>query len=99
MKKILSLPPLSHIVTMFREETWDSLRDEFDVYENDSPGQMTAAAVHELIGERDAILHAVLERHSARDERGLGARRCVGAPLVVARRGRVSRPVWEGMIL
>lgn len=56
MKKILSLPPLSHIVTMFREDTWDSLRNEFDVYENDSPGQMTPAQVRGLIGERDAIM-------------------------------------------
>jgi phosphoglycerate dehydrogenase-like enzyme len=56
MKKILSLPPLSHIVTMFREETWDSLREEFDVYENDSPGQMPADKVNGLIGDRDAIM-------------------------------------------
>ncbi|HEX8552958.1 MAG TPA: hydroxyacid dehydrogenase [Abditibacteriaceae bacterium] len=41
MKKVLSQPPLSHIVTMFREESWDALRAEFDVYENESGEPMT----------------------------------------------------------
>ena len=56
MKKVLSLPPLSHIVTLFREETWDCLREEFDVYENETPGQMSAEQIQELIGDREAVI-------------------------------------------
>ena len=56
MKKDLSLPPLSHIVTLFREETWDCLRDEFDVYENTAPGAMSVEQLHELIADREAVI-------------------------------------------
>jgi phosphoglycerate dehydrogenase-like enzyme len=56
MKKVLSLPPLSHIVTMFREETWETLCAEFDVYENESAEQMTPEDVLKHVPTADAIL-------------------------------------------
>jgi phosphoglycerate dehydrogenase-like enzyme len=56
MKKVLSLPPLSHIVTMFREETWDSLCEEFEVYENESAEQMKPDEVLKHVATSDAIL-------------------------------------------
>jgi len=56
MKKILSQPPLSHIVTMFREETWDALRAEFDVFENESGAPMSREQALQHAGASEAIL-------------------------------------------
>lgn len=55
-KRILSLPPLSHIATMFEEETWSCLRSEFDVYENASSEPMPSEEVAARLGECDAVL-------------------------------------------
>jgi phosphoglycerate dehydrogenase-like enzyme len=56
MKKILSQPPLSHIVTMFREESWDALRAEFDVYENESGAAMTREETLKHLPDSEGIL-------------------------------------------
>ena len=55
-KRVLSLPPLSHIATMFEEETWACLREEFEVYENASFESMPAEEVAARLRECDAVL-------------------------------------------
>ena len=56
MNKVLSLPPLSHIVTMFREETWDALLAEFDVYENETGQPMSREESLEHLPASAAVL-------------------------------------------
>ena len=55
-KRILSLPPLSHIATMFEEDTWSCLREEFQVWENTSFEPMPADEVASRLRECDAVL-------------------------------------------
>lgn len=56
MKKVLSLPPPSHIELMFAPDVWAALNAEFDVAENTAPTQKSAAQLREAIGEFDAVL-------------------------------------------
>lgn len=55
-KRVLSLPPLSHIATMFEEETWSCLRDEFDVHENAGTEALGAPEVAARLRDCDAVL-------------------------------------------
>ncbi len=56
MKKVLSLPPPSHLDLMFRPTTWEALKNEFDVLENHQERQLSPAEVIAEIGDCDAVL-------------------------------------------
>ena len=56
MKKVLSLPPSSHIELMFAPETWAALTDEFEVVVNTETKQKISDELREWIGEFDAVL-------------------------------------------
>lgn len=56
MKKVLSLPPSSHIDLMFAPETWATLKSEFDVMENPETRQKTPDELCDVIGDFDAVL-------------------------------------------
>ncbi len=56
MKKVLSLPPSSHIELMFAPEVWATLTSEFAVTVNDEPKQKTSDELRDCIGEFDAVL-------------------------------------------
>ena len=56
MKKVLSLPPPSHIELMFAPDVWAALTDEFDVTVNCEPKQKTSDELREAIGDYDAVL-------------------------------------------
>ncbi len=55
-KRVLSLPPLSHIATMFEEETWSCLGDEFEVEENDGFEPLESEDVATRLRSCDAVL-------------------------------------------
>jgi phosphoglycerate dehydrogenase-like enzyme len=56
MKKVLSLPPRSHIEMMFSPDDWAALCGEFDVCENHETHQKNSGQLREVIGEFDAVL-------------------------------------------
>lgn len=56
MKKVLSLPPSSHIELMFAPDVWAALTSEFEVAINTEPRQKTSDELREVIGEFDAVL-------------------------------------------
>ena len=55
-KKVLSLPPLSHIELMFAPDVWQALNDAFEVTANDGNKQKSAGELREVISEYDAVL-------------------------------------------
>ncbi len=56
MKKVLSLPPLSHMEMMFAPDVWAALKSECDVVENTLARQKTSQELRETIGDFDAVL-------------------------------------------
>jgi phosphoglycerate dehydrogenase-like enzyme len=56
MKKVLSLPPSSHIELMFAPEVWAALNNEFDVTANTETRQKSSEELQECIGDFDAVL-------------------------------------------
>ena len=56
MKKVLSLPPLSHIQNMFAPEVWSALKNEFEVIENTEDRQKTHDEALTQIAECEAVL-------------------------------------------
>jgi len=54
--KVLSLPTPSHIANMFAPDDWSALCAEFEVIENSTERQMTAAEVLARIGDCDAVI-------------------------------------------
>ena len=55
-RKVLSLPPQSHIDLMFAPHVWQALNDEFDVAVNAQNKQKTSDELHAAIGEYEAVL-------------------------------------------
>lgn len=56
MKKVLSLPPPSHIEMMFAPDVWAALVSEFDVAENTAPRQRSSDELRDVIALYDAVL-------------------------------------------
>jgi len=56
MKKVLSLPPQSHIDCMFRPQVWQQMRDEFEVWQNPGERHLAAEDVLDRLPDCDAIL-------------------------------------------
>lgn len=56
MKKVLSLPPQSHIDLMFRPEVWAQMQAEFEVWQNPGPRHLRPEEVLDRLPSCDAIL-------------------------------------------
>lgn len=56
MKKVLSLPPQSHIDLMFRPEVWAQMRQEFEVWQNPGTRHIAPEDVLDQLPTCDAIL-------------------------------------------
>lgn len=56
MKKVLSLPPQSHIDWMFRPPVWAKLQEEFEVWQNPGARHLRPEDVLDRLPDCDAIL-------------------------------------------
>lgn len=56
MKKVVSLPPRTHVDWMFLPEVWGRLCAEYDVWQNPEPRHLAPEAAAERIRECDAVI-------------------------------------------